>query len=312
MAQKIAVVNNKGGSTKTTTTINVAGAIHTRLNSARILVVDGDGQGNAGRSFKINPNKIENTIYDVFMGELTPEEVIIKDVYPNIDLLPANSDMNFFEFDKMKDYEEDFKKGTFELIKELARKNVDIENLTFEEWEGLIPVDLSLTNNYFNLLAGVFDEIEDQYDFIIFDTPPEVKSVTSSILSIADQVIIPFEPDIYSVDGIVNIMERIKIIEQDYNHNLKIGGLLPVKVNARTNLHNEVQAQVFRYASLNKIPFFGVFIPMTIKFANSTAHKGLPATLSTTQTAKKDKMIQSYFDLLDEMIDKKVIDVKGL
>lgn len=312
MAQKIAFVNNKGGSTKTTTTVNIAGALHRKFPNAKILVVDGDGQGNAGRTFKINPNKISNTIYDVFMGELKPEDVIIEGVFDNIDLLPANSDMNFFEFDKMIDYEENFKKGTHELIKELSKRNVDMENLLFEDWQDLIPVDLSMTQNYFNLLDGKFDELDKMYDFILFDTPPEVKSVTSSIISIADQVVIPFEPDIYSVDGIVNIMERIKIIKKDNNPNLNIGGLLPVKVNARTNLHNEVQAQVFRYASLNKIPFFGVFIPMTIKFANSTAHKGLPATLSTTATAKKDKMIQSYFDLLDEMIDKKVIDVKGL
>ncbi|MBO1087127.1 ParA family protein [Enterococcus mundtii] len=310
MAQKIAIVNNKGGSTKTTTTVNIAGAIHRRAPQARILVADGDGQGNSGRSFKVNPNKIENTIYEVFMGESDPEDVIFPEVYDHIDLLPANSDMNFFEFDKMLDYEEDFKQGTYNLIKRLAEENVDIKNLTYEEWEGLIPSNISITNNYFNLLEGKFDKIDEMYDFILFDTPPEVKSVTSSILSIADQVIIPFEPDIYSVDGIVNIMDRIKIIQKDYNPNLKIAGLLPVKVNTRTNLHNEVQAKVFRYASLNNIPFFGVFIPMTIKFANSTAHKGLPATLSTTATANKDKMVQSYFDLLDEMVSKKVINLE--
>lgn len=310
MAQKIAFVNNKGGSTKTTTAVNIAGAIHRKIPNAKILVVDGDGQGNAGRTFKVNPNKVEDNIYDVFMGKKQPEEVIFPDVYDHIDLLPANSDMNFFEFDKMNDYEVEITEGTFDLIKQMANNNVDFSKLTLDEWKNMMPKDISITKNYFNLLDGKFDVLDEMYDFILFDTPPELKSVTSSIIAIADQVIIPFEPDVYSVDGIINIMERIKIIKKDYNPNLNIGGLLAVKVNMRTNLHNQVQSQVFRYGTLNNIPCFGTYIPSTIKFANSTAHRGLPATLSTTKTAKNDKMVQSYFDLLDEMASKGVINLE--
>lgn len=310
MAQKLAVVNNKGGSTKTTSVVNLAGAIHVMAPKARILLFEGDGQGNAGRSFKVNSNKIEDTVYDVFIGNKSVKDVILHDVYEGIDLLPANSDMNFFEFDKMKDYEETFTKTTYDLIKELANRKVDFDSLGFDEWQKLLPSTVSMTDNYFNLLKGKIDEIEDEYDFILFDTPPEVKSVTSSILAIADQVIIPFEPDVYSVDGIINILERIDIIKNDYNPKLNIAGLLPVKVNPRTNLHSQVQAQVFRFASLHNIPFFGTFIPMTIKFATSTAHQGLPATLATTKAAKTDKMIQSYFDLLNEMISKDIIDLE--
>lgn len=307
MAKKIGLVNNKGGSTKTTTSVNIAGGILKFKPEARILLVDDDGQGNATRSFKLQPNKMKETIYNVFMGEKEVEEVIIKDVYEGIDMIPANAEMNFFEFDKMKIYEDELAAKTFDLVKMLDEKNVDIKSLTLSDWESLVNNESSMTENYFNLLNGKFDSLEDEYDYIIFDTPPEIKSVTSSILSICDSVIIPFEPDLYSVEGIVNIVDRIEIIKEKYNPKLTIAGLLAVKVNARTNIHNEVQAKVFRYASLNDIPFFGTFIPSTIKFASSTIYSGLPATLSNTKKAKTDKMTQSYFDLVEEMILKNVI-----
>lgn len=309
MAQKIAFATNKGGVTKTTSTVNVAGAIHRLKPEAKILIVDNDGQGSASRSFNINPKKIEDSIYDVYMGNKTAEEVIVKDVFDNIDIIPANPDMNFLEFDKMKDYEENFTAGTFELLKGLTENRVDINKLKIDDWKRLIPDNLSMTKNYFNLLDGKFDELDKEYDFILFDTPPEIKSITSSVLSIADYVIIPFEPDVYSVDGIMNIIDRIKVIHDNYNPNLQIGGILPVKVNDRTNLHNEVLNQMMRLANTKNIPFFSTYIPLTIKFASATAHKGLPATLSSRRNNKKDVLINSYFHLLDEMQQRGIIDL---
>lgn len=311
MANKIAFATNKGGVTKTTSTVNVAGAIHRLDPEAKILIVDNDGQGSASRSFNINPKKIEDSIYDVYMGNRTAEEVVLKDVFENIDMIPANPDMNFLEFDKMKDYEENFTAGTFDLLKRLIEDKVDINKLKVDGWKRLIPDGLSMTKNYFNLLDGKFENLDKEYDFILFDTPPEIKSITSSVLSIADFVIIPFEPDIYSIDGIANIIDRIKVVQESYNPNLSIGGILPVKVNNRTNLHNEVLNQMMRFANTKNIPFFSTFIPMTIKFANATAHKGLPATLSSKRTNKKDVLVNSYFDLVNEMVNKGIITLKG-
>lgn len=306
MAQKIAFVNNKGGSAKTTSAVNIAGAIHVLNPKTKILVVEGDAQGNASRSFKVKSKDLEATIYDVFMGDKEPEEVIYKEVYQNIDLIPANTDMNFFEFDKMKDFEETFSQGTLDLAKHLISKGVDISAMSYEEWNALLPTHISMTNNYYNMLDGKFAKLDAEYDFIIFDTPPELKSVTSSIIAISDSVMIPFEPDLYSLDGIINILDRIEIIQKAYNPELKIGGLIAVKVKAATNLHKDVRLSVTDFANLKSIPYYSTIIPNTIKFATATAYSGYPATLSK----KKNTLIDSYFDLVDEMINKGAIELE--
>jgi len=308
MAQKLAFVNNKGGSAKTTTTVNLAGAIHRRKPNSKILIVEGDAQGNATRSFGIDPNDnelIKNTIYDVFMGDITAEEAIYKDIYDGIDVLPANNNMNFIEFDKMDQFEDDYRDGMLAVIRALFEQNVDVSSLDDEQLLKAMPNVPSPTKNYFNMLDGKFDNLDKEYDFILFDTPPELKAVTSSIIAIADRVIIPYEPDVYSLDGVKNILDRISVIETDYNPDLEIGGLLATKYKKNTKVHSDVILGIMGFANSKHIPFFTVMIPNTIRFASATAYHGVPATLSK----KKNELIDTYYDLLDEMIDKKVIDL---
>ena len=309
MAQKIAFVNNKGGSTKTTTTVNLAGAIHKRKPDSKILIVEGDAQGNATRSFGEDPNNTEvfaNTIYDVFMGDITPEEAIYKNIYDGIDILPANNNMNFIEFDKMDQFEDDFKTGVVQVIRALFDQNIDISVLSDEQLLNAMPNIPSPTKNYFNMLDGKFDKLDKEYDFILFDTPPELKAVTSSIIAIADKVVIPYEPDVYSLDGVKNILDRISVIEEDFNPDLSIAGLLATKYKKNTKVHSDVVLGVMAFANARDIPFFSVMIPNTIRFASATAYHGVPATLSK----KQNPLIDTYFDLLDEMISKGVIDLE--
>ncbi|MFT8556574.1 ParA family protein [Liquorilactobacillus hordei] len=305
MAQKIAFINNKGGSAKTTTCVNIAGCIHTRQPECKILIIEGDGQGNATRSFGIDPNskKIETTIYDLFMDYADAEEAIYKDAYKNIDIIPANSDMNFIEFDKMKQFEDDFGSNNIRAIRELNKRDINIEQTTDEQLLRVINTIASPTKDYFNMLDGKLDDLDKQYDYILFDTPPELKAVTSSIIATTDTVIIPYEPDMYSIDGVKNILERVRVIKEQYNPDLKIGGLLATKYKKSTKLHADVTLSITEYANTNNIPFFSTKIPNTIRFASSTAYRGLPATLSS----KSNSLIDTYYQLLDEMLDKKVI-----
>lgn len=308
MAQKLAFVNNKGGSAKTTTTVNLAGAIHKRRPSSKILIVEGDAQGNAIRSFGIDPNNSEvivNSIYDVFMGDITPEEAIYKKIYDGIDILPANNNMNFIEFDKMDQFEDDYREGMLSVIRELYKQDVAINALNDTQLLEAMPNVPSPTKNYFNMLDGKFDNLDKEYDYIFFDTPPELKAVTSSIIAISDTVVIPYEPDVYSLDGVKNILDRISVIENDYNPDLKIGGLLATKFKKNTKVHSDVILGVVSFANSKGIPFFSVKIPNTIRFASATAYHGVPATLSK----KSNELIDTYFDLLDEMVQRNVIDL---
>lgn len=301
-ATMIAFINNKGGSTKTTTVVNIAGAISRMYPEKKVLIVEGDGQGNASTSFKIDSSKFEFTIYDVFMGNATMKDCITN-AYMNIDIISANTDMNFLEFDVMDRFEKAQNKNIFNLIKMFAANGVDMDKLTYEQFVKAKPKELSPTSNYFNMLDGRMDEISKEYDVVLFDTPPELKAVTSSILAVSDKAIIPFEPDTYAIDGIVNILSRIKSIQEEYNPNLDIAGILAAKVKKNTKLHSDIRNGIMMYCMKHNINYFQSEIPNSIRFASATAYQGLPGTLAKQENV----FVKSYYDLLHEMVDLNIL-----
>ena len=302
MAKKIALVNNKGGSSKTTTAVNIAGAYATKYPEKKILIAETAGPGTATRSFNLRAKSFEKSMYDVFMGNHKAEEVVVN-ALDNIDIIPANGDMNFVEFDLMATYEIANSRGVYSAIKELTPQQFN--NMTMEDFEGYVDdkVSVKLTDNYFNMLEGKFDELDKEYDLIIFDTPPEIKAITSSVLSIADHVIIPYEPDTYSVEGVINMLGRIQSIQERYNSDLAIAGILAVKVQSRTLLHGEVRNRMMKYCMKSGINYFDSEIPNSIRFASSTSFNGLPATI----TMKDNTFVQSYYDLLEELVEKDIV-----
>lgn len=304
MAVKLTFNNTKGGTTKTTSAVNLAGALMKVYPEKSTLIVDTDGQGNVSTTFNLSKKQFEdaNTMYEVFIDDYDPKEAIIN-LYGNIDIIPANSDMDYLDFDFMNKREDNYVEAFYDLLQNNS-KNIDLTKLNFNELKSLVRNQSNVGGEYFNLLKGKFDELDKEYDFIIFDTPPEMKAVTASVLALVDYVIIPFEPDTYSAEGISRLYSRILSVKKDYNPNLNVAGLLPVKVDTRTKLHNEVLFRTLQFAKKNDINFFETIIPNSIRFATATA-SGLPATLIDKRAA--NKFTEAYFDLVDELIDLKVL-----
>lgn len=88
MAKVICVTNQKGGVGKTTTSINLSACIAAK--GKKVLVIDIDPQGNTTSGYGIEKNELENTIYELILGDCSIEDCILKEVFPNISILPSN------------------------------------------------------------------------------------------------------------------------------------------------------------------------------------------------------------------------------
>lgn len=95
-ARVVAVCNQKGGVGKTTSSINIAGAL--QQYGRRVLLVDFDPQGAATVGVGVNPHTVEYSIYDaLFNVKLDPHEVIQHTDYDGLDIIPANIDLSAAE-----------------------------------------------------------------------------------------------------------------------------------------------------------------------------------------------------------------------
>ncbi|QWB86056.1 Chromosome partitioning protein ParA [Rickettsia parkeri] len=101
----IAIVNQKGGVAKTTTTVNLATAF--AAVNKKILVIDLDPQGNSSTGFGISQQQRKNTIYQVLTNLIELQDAIISTDIPNLEIITSNTNLSAAELDltKLKDRE---------------------------------------------------------------------------------------------------------------------------------------------------------------------------------------------------------------
>ena len=97
MGRIIAIANQKGGVGKTTTSINLSACL--AEEGMRVLVIDVDPQGNTTSGLGIDKNSLENTVYELLIGECDLNDCIVPDVFENLDLLPANVNLSGAEIE---------------------------------------------------------------------------------------------------------------------------------------------------------------------------------------------------------------------
>jgi len=96
--RRIAFINEKGGTCKTTLCVNLAAWL-ARRHGKRVLVADLDTQGHAGKSLGVDVRAVAPTVKDLLLGRATLEEVTRPTGVPGLDLLPANKELASFPVD---------------------------------------------------------------------------------------------------------------------------------------------------------------------------------------------------------------------
>lgn len=246
MAEIYSISMNKGGVGKTSLVTNLA-SILAKKYKKKVLIIDTDAQGNSSIAFGKNPYDFENTIYDVMLDGCNPKDAI-RTMKRNIDLLPANDDMNFLEFD-------------------------------------VLPHLDKYTRPYYLLKDGMKD-IDKEYDYIFIDTPPSLGFVAGNCLTYANHVIIPFVPEMYDVKGLIRVVKAIAEFRNDYNPSLSVSGVIGMKVESNTALHSEMLQEARKYCNQSGIYMYDTVIPKSIAFAKAVAYSNVPAILSSESKNK--------------------------
>ena len=97
MGRIIAVANQKGGVGKTTTAINLSACLAEQ--GEKVLVIDMDPQGNTTSGFGVDKNDLDDTIYELLIGESDVQECIIENVMENLSLIPSNVNLSGAEIE---------------------------------------------------------------------------------------------------------------------------------------------------------------------------------------------------------------------
>ena len=97
MGRIIAVANQKGGVGKTTTAINLSACLAEQ--GEKVLVIDMDPQGNTTSGFGVDKNDLDNTIYELLIGESEAQECILPNVIENLSLIPSNVNLSGAEIE---------------------------------------------------------------------------------------------------------------------------------------------------------------------------------------------------------------------
>ena len=106
MGRIIAVANQKGGVGKTTTSVNLSACMAAK--GKKVLVIDMDPQGNTTSGYGIQKNELENTVYELMMGDCSEEDCILKEVVPNVSIIPANVNLAAAEIELIGVADKDF------------------------------------------------------------------------------------------------------------------------------------------------------------------------------------------------------------
>ncbi len=198
MRHIIAVINEKGGVAKTTTSLSLGGCLVE--SGLDVLLIDLDSQANLTLGLGVNPGKVRRGIGDVLLNSASIVSVSRETSIPGLDLVPSNADM------------------------------------------GLAERFLSIRQDHERILLNSLNNIK-PYDYILLDCPPSLGAVTVNAMSAADLVIIPTQPEYFSIHGLRGVLAAIRRIRTLNNPNLNYRVLITM-MDRRNRIHLTLSEQL--------------------------------------------------------------------
>jgi chromosome partitioning protein len=255
-ARIVAVANQKGGVGKTTTTINLAASL--ALAGKRVLLVDIDPQGNLTSGLgQRGKSSGTGSIYDA----LTAAE-------PTTDARPFVIPTGV--------------EGMALIPAERSLTGAEIEMVALDQREQRVKM----------LLAPRRAE----YDYIFIDCPPSLGLLTLNALVAADAVLIPLHCEYFALEGLADLVDTLARVRAALNPTLDIEGVLLTMFDERTNLGQQVAADIRGFF---KEKVFRTVIPRNVRLGEAPSH-GIPAILYDV----KSRGAEAYLALAREVLDR--------
>lgn len=231
MCKVIAICNQKGGVSKTTTTANLGvGLVRA---GKKVLVIDADPQGNLSQSLGIeNPDELEVALPSIMEQIMTGEDVdVTKGIVHHkegIDLMPCNIDLSAVDVS---------------LVHVLSREFI---------------------------MKTYVDSMREFYDYILIDCMPSLGVITINSLTASDSVLIPVQAAYLPVKGLEQLIKTISLVKKLLNQEIQFEGILISMLNARTNYAKDIMELIREYYE-EAIPIFESKIPFSVKAAETSA-----------------------------------------
>lgn len=154
----------------------------------------------------------------------------------------------------------------------------DATLVTEHENLSIVPATLQLAGAEIELtsmmaresrLKGSLAEVTDLYDYILIDCPPSLGHLTINSFTASDSILIPVQCEYYALEGLSQLLNTVRLVQKHFNPELEIEGVLLTMYDARTNLGNEVVAEVRKYF---REKVYETIIPRNIRLSEAPSH----------------------------------------
>lgn len=172
-------------------------------------------------------------------------------------------------------------------------KNLDVAPTTPQLANA--EVELTKMNKKFVQLRDAIRTIEDDYDYVIIDSPPSLSLLTVNGMIAANYLLLPVQTEFYALEGVAQLLESMKLVRK-VNPGLKLLGVVATMFDKRTSLSIQVLEEIKKYF---KDKAFTTTIPRNVRIAEAPSH-GVPVGAYD----KFSKGAKAYKDLAKEVMER--------